>query len=230
MIYIGFHATFNLNDKYMGSGREICKAIKEFGVENFKKEILFIFDNKEEMVSKEAEIVNVEFRNRKDTYNVALGGGCWGTLGTKISDEMKRRISEKLKLKPPISEETREKLRIAQSKRKIRKPHTKESRDKISIAAKGRKKPTRTKEHCENLSKANKGKSPPRERVERVMASKKGKKYPLAAEHLKQMSENNRGKKHSKERIEKVRMTKVINKINSLLFGVIISKQNGDSK
>ena len=57
-IYVGVHVTNNINDSYMGSGTNIKKAIKEYGRENFTKEILHDFDTKEEMISKELEIVN----------------------------------------------------------------------------------------------------------------------------------------------------------------------------
>lgn len=74
-IYIGCHITENINDKYMGTGTNILKAIKEIGKENFIKEILFIYNNKQEMLDKEAELVNKKFVSRLDTYNISLGGG-----------------------------------------------------------------------------------------------------------------------------------------------------------
>jgi hypothetical protein len=74
-IYIGVHVTENINDKYMGSGSNIKKSIKEFGKENFEKIILYNFDTKEEMLDKERELVNEEFIKRNDTYNICLGGG-----------------------------------------------------------------------------------------------------------------------------------------------------------
>lgn len=74
-IYIGVHITENIKDKYFGSGSNIKKAIKEFGKENFEKIILHNFDNKEEMLEKERELVNEEFIKRGDTYNIVLGGG-----------------------------------------------------------------------------------------------------------------------------------------------------------
>lgn len=73
-IYVGAHATNDINDSYMGSGVNVVKAIKKHGIENFDKEILHVFITSEEMYQKEAEIVDEAFVMRTDTYNVALGG------------------------------------------------------------------------------------------------------------------------------------------------------------
>lgn len=62
--------TKNLNDGYMGSGKLIRRAIKKHGKENFKKEILYVFDNEEAMNAKEAELVVVS----EGTYNLCDGG------------------------------------------------------------------------------------------------------------------------------------------------------------
>lgn len=72
--YIGTHKTVDLNDDYLGSGTLLKRAIKKYGVENFKKEILFAFDNPEDMFAKEAEIVTEEFLSENNTYNLKKGG------------------------------------------------------------------------------------------------------------------------------------------------------------
>jgi len=82
MIYIGCHVTTNPKDKYMGSGTNIRKAIKQFGLENFTKSILYCFDNEKEMLDKEAELVNREFIANPNTYNIIIGGGNFLTLDT----------------------------------------------------------------------------------------------------------------------------------------------------
>lgn len=75
--YVGVHTTENIDDGYMGSGTYLRRAIRKHGVENFKKEILFVLDSEEEMYVKEAEIVNEEFLMTENTYNLRIGGfGC----------------------------------------------------------------------------------------------------------------------------------------------------------
>lgn len=92
-IYIGAHTTSNINDEYMGSGHALASAKKKYGIENFKKEILHIFDTEKEMWDKEYEIVNEDFCKRKDTYNVRTGGiGGWNHWnGTDAHQEASRR-------------------------------------------------------------------------------------------------------------------------------------------
>jgi hypothetical protein len=73
-IYIGVHSTKDMNDSYMGSGINIQLAIKKYGIDNFKKDILYTFDNADDMYAKEKDIVTDEFLLREDTYNLRVGG------------------------------------------------------------------------------------------------------------------------------------------------------------
>jgi Ni/Co efflux regulator RcnB len=86
-IYIGAHKTENIDDNYMGSGKYIKLAIKKYGKENFKREILFILDSPSDMYKKEKEIVNEEFIKRYDTYNCKVGGR--GGMTAFMTDEEK---------------------------------------------------------------------------------------------------------------------------------------------
>ncbi len=92
--YIGVHHG-ELNDRYMGSGVLLKKAIKKYGRENFRKEILETFEEREKAFEREREIVTEDYVSMNHTYNVA-SGGCGGDLrsGLKCSDETRKKISE----------------------------------------------------------------------------------------------------------------------------------------
>lgn len=73
-IYIGQHTTSNLDDGYMGSGKILIRAIKKYGVENFRKEIQGFYENESELNYVERMLVDQTFVDRPDTYNLTLGG------------------------------------------------------------------------------------------------------------------------------------------------------------
>lgn len=73
-IYVGLHSTNNLEDGYLGSGLVLKDAITKYGRDKFKREILYVFNSREEAMAMEAAIVDEEFISRKDTYNLHLGG------------------------------------------------------------------------------------------------------------------------------------------------------------
>lgn len=72
--YIGRHATKNINDSYMGSGKGIKNAITKYGVENFTKEIIATTDSTEQLWELEKEIVNEAVVKDPMSYNMAYGG------------------------------------------------------------------------------------------------------------------------------------------------------------
>lgn len=68
--YIGKHQTTNLNDGYMGSGKNVKRAIAKYGIENFTKEILHTYDNEADMNAAEKKLVVIS----EETYNLCEGG------------------------------------------------------------------------------------------------------------------------------------------------------------
>lgn len=96
-IYIGKHQTNCLDDDYFGSGKHLKYAINKYGRENFVKEILHVFDNEDEMNTKEAELVTEEFCKRDDTYNICEGGkGGWSFVNREIWDNSKRILKNEI--------------------------------------------------------------------------------------------------------------------------------------
>ena len=119
-IYIGKHQTTDINDGYMGSGKMLQSAQSKYGLENFVKEILHIFDTEEEMNAKEAELVTEEFCLREDTYNICIGGqGGFSYINsiTRVdpSSEMEQKRVSKMRqtliergIRPPVYDWTEE--------------------------------------------------------------------------------------------------------------------------
>jgi len=73
-VYYGVHKTENLDDGYIGSGKLIRKSIKKYGLDNFKKDILYWFDSEEEMFEYEKQFITEDIIKDSTNYNIALGG------------------------------------------------------------------------------------------------------------------------------------------------------------
>ena len=168
-IYIGMHSTYNLNDNYLGSGHALESAIKKYGRNNFKKDIIHFCYSIDELIEWETLIVDNTFVSRLDTYNIRLGGGNKGKVSEetklKISNTTKGRIGRKLtpeqlekhKLNMKIvmnNPSTKMKCSIAKKGKSHN--HTIESKAKISYAQKNL-----TKEQLKNKSESKKGNKNP---------------------------------------------------------------------
>lgn len=86
-IYVGVHSIHNRNeiknfvengsifkDGYLGSGDAIVRAVKKYGPENFKQELLQIFETRKLAEDFESSIVTKDFVLNDNTYNIAVGG------------------------------------------------------------------------------------------------------------------------------------------------------------
>lgn len=98
-IYIGVHKTDNPDefDGYIGCGVYITQphtykysktyfqtAVNKYGVKNFKRIILATFNSEEEAYLLEEEIVNIQFLERSDVYNMIIGGNNIGEYNKTI--------------------------------------------------------------------------------------------------------------------------------------------------
>ena len=131
-IYVGKHSTIDLDDGYMGSGKRLKRAIKKHGVENFRKHILIECDSSEEALEFERIIVNEDFVNDENTYNIALGGS-----GGNLNDDARRRggINTMTKLWNDVEFRKRSaQRRLIQNQERIGSKHRLESKQAIGRA------------------------------------------------------------------------------------------------
>ncbi len=110
--YIGDHSTNNLDDKYIGSGNLMRKAIKKYGKKNFKRKILEICESKQKAFDFQEKYIN-EFNTLvPNGYNLSPTGG----LNVKrcFSEEAKRKIGAASKGRT-VSAESRLKMSMSRS-------------------------------------------------------------------------------------------------------------------
>jgi len=132
-IYIGIHKTQSLDDGYMGSGKLLKAAIKKYGKDNFKKEVLETFKNEKDMIAREQELVTAQFVLDENNYNI-MPGGKFGSLERNgLSFKNKKH-----------SLETIEKIRNAA----VGKTHSSATRKKLSDNNFSKTDPEKQKEHA----------------------------------------------------------------------------------
>lgn len=210
-IYVGKHSTKDPYDDYIGSGILISAAIKKYGVDNFKKEVLHTFSCEELAYLAEAMIVDEDFVKDPNVYNLRPGGmgaspgrgnHMWGRKGSlsprygkKSTEGHKRRISKALS-GVPKSIPHRKKLSDALKGSTM----PVEVREKISKAMTGEGNPFYGKTHSEETRKAIS-----KSRIGRF-SGKNSPSYgvPKTKEHREKLSIANTGKKLSKEHRMKI--------------------------
>jgi group I intron endonuclease len=116
--YIGKHSTDQLDDGYYGSGTVIKRAVKKYGRENFKTEILEFAGDESCLSKREKEIVNLDFVKDKQSYNVAEGGGG----GCIVLGEGH-----------PERQKTLDKIKLAHQKPETRKRHSDAAKKSLNL-------------------------------------------------------------------------------------------------
>lgn len=150
--YIGQHDGL-IDDTYIGSEIHLLRAVKKYGKENFKKEILQTCDTQKELDEAEKHWISFyDAVNDKNFYNIAdggLGGNPVAGLTEEQELERRRKISEAL---------TGEGNPFYGKKYKkeehpfFGKHHTEESKERMRQAKLGKK---LTEEHKKKISKNN---------------------------------------------------------------------------
>lgn len=140
-VYIGITCQAIKKRWANGKGYKSCpaiyKAINKYGWENFKKEILLENTTENEAKSLETMLIKIhKSDNKKYGYNLTEGGD--GTTGRIVTEETRKKISEKQKGKK-ISEEQKERLRQIN----LGKRQSEETKRKRSESMKGKKFPNR---------------------------------------------------------------------------------------
>lgn len=182
-IYIGRHE--GSDDNYLGSGTIFKKALKKYGKENFKREILRYCNTLHELeIWEHVFIKKYHAQNPEIGYNIADGD-----VNTS-------------EYNPAKLPEVREKIRMAAIGRMI----SKETREKISKKNRGMKRSLETRLKISKNNVGFKGKQHSNESKEKMSKSLRGRIF--SEEHCKRISESliginnwSRGKKRKEHSI-----------------------------
>jgi hypothetical protein len=86
--YVGMHSSDNLDDGYLGSGKILGYSRHKYGDENHTREILEYAESREQLRSREKEIVNEELLSDPLNINLKYGGeGGWDQVNLKLSKQ-----------------------------------------------------------------------------------------------------------------------------------------------
>jgi hypothetical protein len=139
--YIGQHKASNVNDdKYLGSGINLKRAIKKYGAQNFKREILAVADTRQELNVLEISLI-AEYGavTNKLFYNIAAGGDGGDTFAG-LNAEQLANYAAKVRLRwSQMTPENRARVSENMRQRMLGRP--------------------KSAEHCRNLSAAKMGKN-----------------------------------------------------------------------
>lgn len=142
-VYIGITSQSPNNRWRNGNGYKtnmyFTKAIKKYGWDNFKHEIIEIDLSLEEACAKEKYYINL-YNSHNPNYGYNLTDGGEGVAGYKMSAEQKQHLS-KIRLGTKFSKESREKMSLNRTGKLnsfYGKHHSEVSKQKMSISKKGK--------------------------------------------------------------------------------------------
>lgn len=193
--YIGWHATNNLDDGYLGSGTLLGNKIKMYGKDRFER-ITLEFCNKNNFLEREIFWINEKNTLHPNGYNLTKGGN-GGIKSEKTKKLMMGQRKGVKQIDRFISaygeEEGKKRYKIyIENQRKSRKGKivSEETRKKLSESLKGKKKPPLCQKTKEKISKSLKG-------------------HIVTEESRKKSSLTQKGKEKSKETKERMRIAKL---------------------
>lgn len=140
---IGDRWVRHLSSSKKGSNHKFHRAIRKYGEENFiVEEVLTVSAPTKEILKKKLDYVEMRlikrFNTKIDGYN-STDGGDKGTVGLKMSEEAKKKISE-AKRRENLSAEQRKKLsesKIGEKNPFYHRTHSEDSRKRISEKKRG---------------------------------------------------------------------------------------------
>jgi len=209
---------------YLGSGLRLRRAVKKYGRDNFKKDILEICNNDDWQQREIHWIKTLNSRNSDISYNIAEGGEGTGH-GKKHSNETKIKMGLTrmgLRLKP-FSE--KHKQRIRESHLGVRR--SEETKRKISLGMKGNIISEETKTKISNTHKGMKHSDETKHKMSMIRKGRvtwiKGKHH--SEETKRKISTTNEkvflgqnnpmfGRKHSEETKIKMRLARIDRKFS----------------
>lgn len=141
---IGDRWVRHLSSSKKGSNHKFHRAIRKYGAENFiVEEVLTVSAPTKEILKKKLDYVEMRlikrFNTKIDGYN-STDGGDKGTVGLKMSEEAKKKISE-AKRRENLSAEQRKKLsesKIGEKNPFYHRTHSEDSRKRILKRSVGR--------------------------------------------------------------------------------------------
>ena len=185
--YVGSH-NGEEDDSYLGSGRAILEAVKKYGNNNFKREILEECNPEENLILEEKYIkeYNTLIPNG---YNISPTGGIG--LNHYHSEEVKQKISKKQKGRK-LSDESKKKMSKAKKGKPVpgAKGNIPWNKGKKGVSEKTSKKMSDAHKNRENYYW--KGKTLPEEIKQKIRESKTGKKHSKETKEKMRISQQRR--------------------------------------